>query len=264
MKREIVKATFVAVLMVSAAVLLSACATTDSAVRDASIESSIRDSYAFRNYLQDDNIVIDSRDGRITLTGTVPELSHKLVAQQTAEGISGVKSVDNQLQVEGGSPREGSDAWVGAMVKAELLKHRDVDALNTNVYVKEGIVTLQGKAETQAQRSLTGEYARNVEGVKDVINQMTVAEAPASQPPTLGQTIDDATITAQAKTALLTNRSTSALNANVDTENGIVTITGVANNQAEKDLATRIVADIGGVKGVINEMIVQEPASFTK
>ncbi|HQI01078.1 MAG TPA: BON domain-containing protein [Deltaproteobacteria bacterium] len=264
MKRETVKAMFAVALMASAAAVLYACATTQSSQKDASIESSIADSYAFRNYLQNDNIVVDSRNGKVTLTGTVPDESHKMVAQQTAENIAGVKSVDNQLQVEGGSPKEGSDAWLGAKVKAELLSHRDVNALDTDVYVKNGIVTLQGQAESQAQKNLTAEYARNVKGVKGVVNEITVAGAPSTEPRTLGQTIDDATITAQAKTALLANRSTSALDTNVDTKDGIVTITGIANNQAEKDLVTRIVADIGGVKGVINDMTVQEPASFTE
>lgn len=264
MKREIMKAMYVVVIMASAAAILSACATTQDAQRDARIESSIADSYAFRNYLQNDSIVVDSRNGKVTLTGTVPEEAHKMVAQQTAENIAGVESIDNQLQVEGGSPKEGSDAWLGAKVKAELLTHRDVNALDTNVYVKDGIVTLQGQAESQAEKNLTAEYAKNVEGVKGVVNQITVAGAPPTQPRTLGQTVDDATITAQAKTALLANRSTSTLDANVDTKEGIVTVTGTANNQAEKDLVTRIIANVGGVRGVINEMSVQEPASFTK
>lgn len=262
MKRETVKAICAFLLVVSASIALSACATTGTAQKDARIESSISDSYAFRNYLQDDNIVINSKDGRVTLTGTVPDESHKMVAQQSAENIAGVKGVDNQLQVEGGSPKEGSDAWLGAKVKAELLNHRDVNALNTNVYVNNGIVTLQGKADSDAQKALTAEYAKNVKGVKGIVNEMTVAGAPSTGQPTLGQTIDDATITAQAKVALLANRSTSALNTNVDTQDGIVTVTGMANNQAEKDLVTRIIANVGGVKGVVNDMTVQAPASF--
>ncbi len=264
MKREMMKAAFAVVLAASAAAVLYACATTQATQKDAGIESSISDSYAFRNYLQNDDIVINSRNGKVTLTGTVPDESHKMVAQQTAEQTPGVKSVDNRLQVEGGSPKEGSDAWLGAKVKAELLTHRDVNALNTDVYVSKGIVTLQGQADSQAQKNLTTEYAKNVKGVKEVVNEMTVAGAPSTQPRTLGQTIDDAAITAQAKTALLANRSTSALNTNVDTKDGIVTVTGIANNQAEKDLVTRIIADIGGVKGVINDMTVREPASFTE
>ncbi len=58
---------------------------------------------------------------------------------------------------------------------------------------------------------------------------MTVAgTGTGTEPSTLTQTVDDASITAQVKLALATHRSTSALNTNVDTQNGIVSVYGVA------------------------------------
>ena len=48
---------------------------------DETIESSIKDSYTFRTYLKDDAIKIESKDGVVTLTGTVADDYHKLLAQ---------------------------------------------------------------------------------------------------------------------------------------------------------------------------------------
>jgi osmotically-inducible protein OsmY len=68
--------------------------------------------------------------------------------------------------------------------------------------------------------------------------------------------MDDASVTAAVKLALLTHRSTSALKTDVDTKDGMVTIRGMAKNQAEKDLVTKLAGDINGVKEVKNEMTV--------
>lgn len=121
--------------------------------------------------------------------------------------------------------------------------------------VKEGIVTLQGETESQAQKDLTTEYAKDIDGVKDVKNEMAVLQ-PTKKTPMLGYKIDDASITAQVKMALLYHRSTSALNTSVTTEKGVVTLSGKAKNAAEKDLVTKIVDDVNGVKSVKNHMTI--------
>ena len=71
------------------------------------------------------------------------------------------------------------------------------------------------------------------------------------------ESVDDASITALVKTTLLYHRSTSALNTTVETKEGVVTLVGKAKNAAEKDLATKFVSDVHGVKKVVNNMTVQ-------
>jgi len=70
--------------------------------------------------------------------------------------------------------------------------------------------------------------------------------------------IDDVSITVQVKMALLLHRSTSALNTKVETDNGVVMLEGKARNAAEKDLVTKLVSDIRGVKKVQNRMTIGE------
>ena len=126
----------------------------------------------------------------------------------------------------------------------------------TEVNTKDGIVTLKGKAANQAQKDLTTEYAKDVEGVKDVNNEMAVTKT-AEKKQTAGSKIDDASITAQVKMTLLYHRSTSALNTSVTTKNGVVTLTGKAKNAAEKDLAAKLASDVNGVKSVNNKMTIE-------
>ena len=250
-----IMAMYCVVLIVAVITLLVTSVPVHASKMDSRIESSAKQSYVFKTYLKGDDIKIQSKDGVVTLTGTVSEESHKSLAQETVASLPGVKSVDNRLEVKGERPAENSDAWLTTKVKTMLLFHRNVSAM-TEVNTKDGIVTLQGEATSQAQKDLTTEYAKDVEGVKDVNNEMTVAKT-SKKTQTVGEKIDDASITAQVKMTLLYHRSTSALNTSVTTKKGVVTLGGKARNAAEKDLATKFANDVNGVKGVKNRMTIE-------
>jgi osmotically-inducible protein OsmY len=129
------------------------------------------------------------------------------------------------------------------------------------VYVKDGVVTLQGEASSMAQKELTTEYAKDIDNVKEVKNNMTIAKTPAIPSETVGDKIDDASITAEVKSSLLSHHSTSALKTSVETTDGVVTLTGIAKNAAEKTLVTKLVTDINGVNSVINNMTIGAPVA---
>jgi osmotically-inducible protein OsmY len=225
---------------------------------DDRIESSFKQTYVYKTYLKDDTVKAEAKDGVVTLTGTVAEDSHKALAQETALSLSGVIRVDNQLATKAEVAAENADTWISRKVKLTLMFHRNVNAGKNAVEVKDGIVTLKGEASSMAQKELTAEYAKDIEGVKEVKNEMTVAATPEKAERTHNEKMDDASVTAQVKTALLTHRSTSAMMTKVETRNGEVTLTGIAKNAAEKDLVTKLVTDIWGVTSVKNQMTVEE------
>lgn len=224
---------------------------------DSRIELSAKQSYVFKTYLQSDDIKIQSKDGVVTLTGIVSENFHKSLALETVSGLPGVKSVDNRLEVKGAAPTANSDAWLRDKVKVALLFHRSVSAATTEVDVKDGVVTLRGVAGSQSQKELTTEYTKDVEGIKDVKNEMTVSTFPNKTRRTVGEKIDDASISAQVNMSLLNHRTTSVLNTTVKTNRGVVTVGGKARNATEKKLVTKLVADINGVKSVRNRMTIE-------
>ena len=231
---------------------------------DDRIESAARKSYVFKTYLSGDSIHTESREGVVTLTGTVAVIEHRTLAEDTVEGLPGVLRVDNQLKLKGEAPPEHSDTWLALRVKSALLFHRHVSATGTEVLVTDGIVTLRGEVSNLAQKDLTGEYAKDVEGVRDVKNELTVSVAPAKPAETLDEQIDDASITAQVKAALLAHRSTRSLKTKVSTLEGVVTVTGRASNDAEKSLVGKLVGDINGVRQVINQITVEISAASAK
>ena len=250
----------VALLVAGGPVLASATGT------DEGIESAARNSYVFKTYLKDDGIQITSRDGVVTLTGAVVEESHKSLAQETVANLPGVKSVENRLEIKCVPVAGNLDAWVSMKVKTSLLFHRNLSTSKTDVQVKDGVVTLRGEAASPAQMDLATEYVKDVEGVKGVQNEMTVSPTPGNPDEKtmgekmgdVGESIDDASITALVKMTLLYHRSTSALHTNVETNQGLVTLDGKAKNAAEKDLVTKYVQDVSGVKGVVNNIAIEE------
>lgn len=265
---------------------------------DESIESAAKESYIFKNYLRDDTITVDSQKGVVTLTGFVSEDPHKALAEETVASLAGVKSVDNKLQIKDETARN-EDALISARVVLELLSHRNLGAAEAYVTVKNGVVTVRGEATSQAQIDLTTEYIKDVDGVKDVNNEMGVPGTGPDQASktigekagdvgkkigntagevgkkigvtagdvgrkigytagNVGESIDDASITALVKATLMYHRSTSALHTRVDTRDGVVTLAGIAKNASAKDLATKFVQDVHGVKNVVNAMTLEE------
>ena len=226
------------------------------------IESSIKKSYVFKRYLKDEDIRIRSKDGAVTLTGTVFEESQRSLAHGIAANQPGVKSVDNKIELKKETPAVYSDAWLMAKVKTTLLFHRNVSGTATEVFAENGTITLRGEASGTAQKDLATEYALDVDGVKTVNNMMTVAPSalppdPAKMPEKAGpvlESIDDASISALVKTTLLYHRSTSTLNIAVSTKDGMVKLEGIANNAAQRDLAGKLASDVHGVKSVSNDM----------
>jgi osmotically-inducible protein OsmY len=64
---------------------------------------------------------------------------------------------------------------------------------------------------------------------------------------TVGETIDDSTVTTRVKTALLNDPDVGGLRIDVDTFKGVVTLSGGVKTTAERDKAIAVARKIGGV-----------------
>lgn len=75
---------------------------------------------------------------------------------------------------------------------------------------------------------------------------------------TVGESIDDATITAQVKAALVEDDDLAALDINVDTRQGVVTLNGEVDEQADIARATELVNDVDGVTSIQNNLTIDQ------
>ena len=226
---------------------------------DRQIENAFESSYNCRVVLNH-QVKVSVNDGVATLTGKVATEEQSRIAEDTVSGQPGVVRVDNKLKVKGA--QEGSDEWIALKVRSRLLVKSNVSLANTKVEVKNGVVTLTGKADNLAQKDLTESYVNDIEGVRSVQNEIVVSgnETGIDQSmrrDTLGEKLDDSSITAQVKYELFSHRSTSALKTTVNTNNGHVIISGDAASDAEKDLVTKLAKSVRGVESVDNNMTVR-------
>jgi len=222
-----------------------------SSATDTKIEDAARASYNYRTVLED-HVKVKANDGVVTLSGTVQDKDESDLAVDTVKNLPGVVSVNNEIKIEPTYP-EKSDGWMALKIRGRLLVKGNVSATNTKVAVKDGMVTLTGTADNVAQKELTEIYAKDIDGVKSVRNDIVVTDQP-----TIGEKIDDASITTQVKFALFSNKATSALNTKVVTSDGVVLVTGEAASDAEKSLVTKLARDVKGVNSVTNKMVVKD------
>jgi len=221
---------------------------------DRKIEDTAKSSYNYHTVLED-HVKVTALDCIVTLTGKVQDKDEKALAQDTVENIPGVTKVNNEIVIESTYP-EHSDAWMAFKIRGRLLVKANVSATNTKVAVKDGVVTLTGTADNLAQKELTGIYAKEIDWVKSVKNDIVVKAQPSTGS-TLVEMIDDASITSQVKYALLSNSSTSAISTKITTNEGAIMITGEADSDAERSLVSKLASDVRGVKSVKNNMTVK-------
>jgi len=224
-----------------------------SSAVDRKIEDAAKASYNYRTVLED-RVKVKASDGVVTLTGTVADKDDKALAEDTVENLPGVVSVKNEIKVNA-AYAEHSDKWMAVKIRSRLLVKGNVSAATTKVEVMDGNVVLTGTAKNSAQKDLTEAYAKDIDGVKSVKNDIMVKDEPASE--TMGEKIDDASITSQVKYALLSHKSTSALKTRVTTTDGVVRVTGEASSAAEKSFVTKLAQDVRGTRSVTNDMTVK-------
>lgn len=179
-----------------------------------------------------------------------------------------------------------TDAGITTAVKSKFAADDTVKAYQIDVTTENKVVTLAGSVETSVAKDQAVMLARNTEGVRDVVDRLTVSEAAGTagmidkddvDPDTsiddqaaakaregqaaAGQAADragavatDAAITTAVKTKLLADPAVGGLKIDVDTAGGVVTLTGAVASRAEADQAVKIARATDGVDRVVDNL----------
>jgi len=141
-----------------------------------------------------------------------------------------------------------SDAELATRVKAKLAADPEVNPFNVDVDADDGMVRLSGRVDDNATRDEAGKLARETSGVKGVDNNITVGEE------TVGEVIDDAVIVTKVKSKLVADLEVAANNIDVDSEQGVVTLSGTVRSNEAREEAEKLALDTHGVVRVDNEI----------
>ena len=129
-------------------------------------------------------INVDTVDGTVTLFGMVPTKESRSAAQEIVQSVSGVKRVENKLEIVDTGRQDtvqAKDEELQENVKKALNDRGDQENASIGVEVSNGVVRLTGKVPSW-ERSLSAVYsARSVHGVRSVRNDMTVETQQAAR-----------------------------------------------------------------------------------
>lgn len=146
------------------------------------------------------------------------------------------------------------DAWIDGKAETTLLLNGNLNSFKINTDVKDGVVLLTGKVESDVDKALAAELIEGLDGVVRVDNQLTIDEGAAVKTESNGSALKDAKIATVVKTRLLMESEVSGTSINVDAENGVVTLQGEVDSNAEKDLAIAIARNTNDVSQVIDKL----------
>ena len=121
---------------------------------------------------------VDTINGNVTMHGKVATTEDRTKAEQTVRNVTGVKSVNNLLQVVPSDVKElvaANDSDVKERVEASLKadsKMKDVKVASVN----NGVVLLSGKTENLTENLRAIENAYSVKGVHRVASELQTIE----------------------------------------------------------------------------------------
>jgi hyperosmotically inducible periplasmic protein len=147
--------------------------TTGAARYDASIQSKVTQKLASKKEFRSVSSTVE--DGIVTLTGSVDLYQQKLDATKNIRKLANVQGVRNLIEV---SSNDISDAALTAQLDRKLYYDRigyDNVFNFLTASVQDGVVTVNGEARTGFDRDSALSLVDNTPGVKDVVNDITVA-----------------------------------------------------------------------------------------
>jgi osmotically-inducible protein OsmY len=217
-------------------------------------------------------INVDTVNGRVTLHGKVGTPEEKTNAEAAVKGISGVQNVRNLIQVVPESKQnvaETNDEKIKDNVQTALKNESALkDSSITVQSVNKGVVLLSGKAKTLSDHLAAVQIAASVPGVRDVASEIespdkladneiwrdTKTHSAGDAPGGVRSTARDAWITSATKMIMLTDGDVPALDVNVDTRAGVVTLFGIVPTEAAKAAAEADAKKVSGVTRVVNDL----------
>jgi hyperosmotically inducible periplasmic protein len=170
-----------ALLTLALLLIAPSIASADESARsrsDAEIATRVKSALIGNDETKARQINVETEDGVVQLSGFVDSEQMKTAATATAQSISGVQEVRNELIVRQGDRSAGratDDAVIAAKVKSELAADSGLaTATNVNVEVRNGIVQLSGFVASVNQKQQAEQIARQVAGVTDVRNSISL------------------------------------------------------------------------------------------
>jgi hyperosmotically inducible protein len=208
-----------------------------------------------------------------TLSGCQGAENQADVNKTASEVASNVKAETAKVAAKAGE--QLADGWLTTKIQSKFVGDRDIRANDIDVSSRDGVVTLRGRVQNEPMRSLAVALARNTDGVKQVIDQLSVAVAGPVAPPrppntsiavattgtaapdnTLNTDGADARITSGIQAKYFLDDTIKSRRIDVNSSTGIVTLRGEVGSDDERAQALLLARTTDGVQRVEDNLTV--------
>jgi len=126
-------------------------------------------------------VTLNLSEGRVLLTGVVPNAQARTDAARLAWQAAGVKEVYDEIEVrDAGQPSldQAHDVWIQQKLKARLLTDSEVSNINYVIDVTDSVVYLLGIAQNATELERVIGHARDISGVRRVVSHVRLKDDP--------------------------------------------------------------------------------------
>ena len=144
---------------------------------DSQLQLDVMEELKWEPGVEHQEIGVSATGGVVTLSGNVGSYSEKLLAEQVARRVKGVRAIAEELEVHYPFQAKTSDAEIAKRI-ADILEWNSLIPRNkVSVTVEKGVVRLKGEVDWHYQKDLAFKDASKISGVVRVNNSITVKPA---------------------------------------------------------------------------------------
>lgn len=238
-------------------------------------------------------IDVSTENGIVTLAGEVEGEQTKQQALALARDTEGVRQVRDELRVSGavaattgtepGEPapdtkpadptarpadptlpddsavaRTAGSGWITTKIQAKYFMDGDVKGRNLDINTRDGVVTISGRVEDEAERQKAIQIARDTEGVTDVKDNLRVgpegAEPAAEGARPEAELPTDEELVAVVQSRFYQDDELRGSTIGVTATGSVVTLSGTVPSEARKRQAVSLARNVDGVTDVRDEL----------
>jgi len=216
---------------------------------DEEIKQDVADELYWDDSVDASDVVVEVARGEVTLTGTVPDYTSYMSAEDDAWTMPGVRFVRNDLIVKFPAGFAApADAHIKANIENLLRWQPGIDSTDIRVSVERGWVTLDGSVDAYWKKVRAEDVSLGITGVAGVGNNLTVT-------PT--KDIEDMAISQDIRDALLRQGNVAADLVDIEVEEGKVILSGSVPSLQAFRAAERIARKTLGVRKIDNRLVIE-------